>query len=76
MPGCSCVLGVSARCSSARAVTVGSATARRVAATSLGVNRCARRGAGISILDAAGTAMPSASDATGSGAARGPAETK
>ena len=76
MPGCSCVLGVSARCSSARAVTGASATARRVAAASLGVSRCARQDAGISILDAAGTAMPSASGVTGAGAAKGPAERK
>ena len=76
MRGCSCVLGVSARCSSARAVTGGSATARRVAAASLGVSRCARRGGGISTLDAAGTVMPSASGATGAGAARRSAEKK
>ena len=76
MPGCSCVHGASARCSSARAVTGGSATARRVVAASLGVSRCARRGAGISTLDAAGTVMPSASGVTGAGAARGPAEKK
>ena len=76
MPGCSCVPGVSARCSSARAVTGASATARRVAATSLGVNRYARQDAGISTLDAAGTVMPSASGATGAGAARGPAQKK
>ena len=71
MPGCLCVPGAGARCSSARAVTGASSTARRVAATSLGVNRCARRDAGISTLDAAGTVTPSASAATGAGAAKG-----
>ena len=44
--------------------------AEHVAAAPLGVNRCARRGAGISTLDAAGTVTPSASAATGAGAAK------
>ena len=64
MPGCFCVPGVGARCSSARAVIGASSTAGRVAATSLGANRCVRRDAGISALDAADTVMPSASAAT------------
>ena len=70
MPGCFCVPGAGARCSSARAVIGASSTAGRVAATPLGVNRCARRDAGISTLDAAGTVMPSVSAATGAGAAK------
>ena len=71
MPDCFSVPGVGARCSSARAVTGASSTARRVAALSLDVNRCVRRDAGISTLDAAGTVTPSASAATDTGAAKG-----
>ena len=48
-----------------------SSTAGRVAATSLGANRCARRDAGISTRDAAGTVMPSVSAATAADAATG-----
>ena len=70
MPGCFCVPGAGARCSSARAVIAVSATAEHVAATPLGVNRCVRRDAGISALDAVDTVMPSASAATGAGAAK------
>ena len=70
MPDCFCVRDVGARCSSAHAVTGGSATAERVAATPLGVNRYVRRAGGISTLDAAGTVMPSASAATGAGAVK------
>ena len=47
-----------------------SAIAEHVAAAPLGVNRCVRRDAGISSLDAAGTVTPSASAATGTGAAK------
>ena len=39
-----------------------SGTAEHVAATPLGVNRCVRRDAGISALDAVGTVMPSVPD--------------
>ena len=63
MPGCFYVPGAGARCLSARAVIGASSTARRVAVTSLGANRCARRDADISTLDAADTVMPSASAA-------------
>ena len=76
MPGCFCVPGAGARCSSARAVIGASSTAGRVAVTSLGANRRARRDAGISTLDAADTVTPSASAATAAGAATGPAERK
>ena len=76
MPGCFCVPGVGAKCSSARAVTGAISTVRRVAVTSLGANRCARRDAGISTLDAADTVMPNASAATAAGAATGSAERK
>ena len=71
MPGCFHVPGSGARCVSARAVIGASSTARQVAVTSLGANRCARRDAGISTLDAADTVMPSASAATAAGAATG-----
>ena len=64
MPDCFCVPDAGARCSSARAATGASSTAGHVAAAPLGVNRCARRDAGISTLDAAGTVTPSASAAT------------
>ena len=70
MPDCFCVPDAGARCSSARAVIGASSTAGHAAAASLGVNRCVRRDAGISSLDAAGTAMPSASAATGAGGAK------
>ena len=70
MPDCFCVPGADARCSSARAVIGASSTAGHVAAASLGVNHCVRRDAGISTLDAAGTVTPSASAATGAGAAK------
>ena len=70
MPDCFCVPDVDARCSSARVVIAVSGTAEHVAATPLGVNRCVRRDAGISALDAADTVMPSVSAATGAGAAR------
>ena len=70
MPDCFCVPDAGARCSSARAATAASSTAGHAAAASLGVNRCARRDAGISTRDAAGTVMPSASAATGAGAAK------
>ena len=64
MPDCFSVPDAGARCSSARAATGASTTAGHVAAAPLGVNRCARRDAGISTLDAAGTVTPSASAAT------------
>ena len=70
MPGCFCVPDVGARCSSVRAVIGASSNAGRVAAISLGANRCARRDAGISVLDAVDTVMASASAATGAGAAK------
>ena len=70
MPDCFCVPGAGARCSFARAVIAVSATAEHVAATLLGVNRCVRRDAAISTLDAADTVMPSVSAATGAGAAK------
>ena len=70
MPDCFCVLDAGARCSSARAATEASAIAEHVAAAPLGVNRCARRDAGINTLDAPGTVTPSASVATGAGAAK------
>ena len=70
MPGCICVPDVGARCSSARAVIGASSTAQHVAAASLGVNRCVRRDAGISTLDAADIVTPNASAATGAGAAK------
>ncbi len=76
MPGCFCVPGAGARCSSARAVIGASSTAGRAAATSLDVNRYARQDAGISNLDAAGTVMPSASAGTAAGAATGSARRK
>ena len=69
MPDCFCVPGAGARCSSARAVIAVSGIAEHVAATPLGVNRCVRRHAGISALDAVDTVMPSVSAATGAGAA-------
>ena len=53
-----------------------SAIAEHVAAAPLGVNRCVRRDAGISTLDAAGTVMPSARGATGAGAAKTRVRTK
>ena len=65
MPGCFSVPDADAKCSSARAATGASAIAEHVAAAPLGVNRCVRRDAGISKRAAAGTAMPSASAATG-----------
>ena len=70
MPDCFSVPDAGAKCSSARAATGASSTAGHVAAVPLGVNRYARRDAGISTLDAAGTATPSASAATGAGAAK------
>ena len=70
MPDCFCVRGVSARCSSARAVIGASSTAEHVAAASPEANRCARRDVGISTLDAAGTVMPSVRGATGAGAGK------
>ena len=70
MPDCFCVRGVSARCSSARAVIAHSSTAERAAAASPEANRCARRDVGISTLDAAGTVMPSVRGATGAGAGK------
>ena len=70
MPDCFCVPDAGAKCSSARAATEASAIAEYVAAAPLGVNRCARQGAGISALDAAGTVSPSASAATGAGGAK------
>ena len=76
MPGCFCVHGVSDRCSSARAAIADSATAQRTAAASPEVNHDVRRGTGISNRGAAGTVMPSASAATGAGAAKGPAQKK
>ena len=72
MPDCFCVPGAGARCSSARAAIGASSTAERAAAASPEANRCARRDAGISNRDAAGTVMPSASGATAAGAAKGP----
>ena len=68
MPDCFRVPDAGAKWSSARAVIGASSTAEPVAAASLGVNRCARRDAGISSLDAAGTVTRSASVATGAGA--------
>ena len=76
MPGCFCVPGAGARCSSAHTVIGASSTAGQAAATSLGVNRCVRRGGDISSLDAAGTVMPSASVATAASAARGSVQRK
>ena len=76
MPDCFCVPDAGARCSSARAATGASAIAGHVAAAPLGVNRCARRDAGISTLDAAGTVTPSASAATDAGAMKARARTK
>ena len=70
MPDCFCVPDAGARGSSARAATGASSTAGHAAAASPGVNRCARRDADISTRDAAGTVMPSASAATGTGAAK------
>ena len=70
MPACFSVPDAGARCSSARAATGASAIAEHVAVAPLGVNRCVRRDAGISKRAAAGTAMPSASAATGVGAAK------
>ena len=70
MPDCFSVPGAGARCSSARAVIGGSGIAEHAAATPLGVNRYVRRAVGISTLDAAGTVTPSASAATGAGAAK------
>ena len=64
MPDCFSMPDAGAKCSSARAVIGASTTAGHAAAASLGVNRCARRDAGISTLDAASTAMPNASAAT------------
>ena len=64
IPACFSVPDAGARCSSARAATGASSTAGHVAAAPLGVNRCARRDAGISTLDAAGTVTPSASAAS------------
>ena len=76
MPDCFCVPDAGARCSSARAATEASAIAEHVAAAPLGVNRCARRDAGISKHAAAGTVTPSASAATSTGAAKPRARTK
>ena len=74
MPDCFCVPDTGARCSSARAVIAVSGTAEHVAATPLDANRCVRRDAGISTLDAAGTVTPSASAVTGAGATKGAVE--
>ena len=71
MPGGFCVPDASAKCSSARAVTAGSSTAGCAVAALPEANRYARRGGVTSNRDAAGTAMPSASAATASGAAKG-----
>ena len=68
MPDCFCVPDAGAKCSYARAAIGASSTAESVVAASLGVNRCVRRDAGISALDAADTVMPSVSAATGAGA--------
>ena len=70
MPACFCAPGVSVRCGSARAAIVASSIAGRTVAASPGANHYAPRGGGISKLDAAGTVMPSASAATGAGAAK------
>ena len=71
MPDCFSVPDAGAKCSSARAVIGASGIAGRVAAASLGVNRAARWDVGISNRDAADTVTPSASAATGTGAAIG-----
>ena len=76
MPDCFCVPDASAKCSSARAATGASTTAGHAAAAPPGVNRCARRDAGISTLDAADTVTPSASAATVAGAAKTRVRTK
>ena len=76
MPACFSVPDAGARCSSARAATGASAFAEHVAAAPLSVKRCVRRDAGISKRAAAGTAMPSASAATGVGAAKTRVRTK
>ena len=76
MPDCFSVPDAGARCSSARAVIGASGIAESAAAASLGVNRAARRDVGISDRDAAGTVTPSASAATGAGAAKAPARRK
>ena len=76
MPDCFCVPDAGAKCSSARAATGASSTAGHAAAAPLGVNRCARRDAGISKRAAAGTVTPSASAATSTGAAKVRARTK
>ena len=70
MPDCFCVPDAGARCSSARVATGASSTAGHVAAAPLGVNRWRAAGRRISTLDAAGTVTPSASAATGAGAAK------
>ena len=71
MHECSCVPGAGAKCSSARAVIAASSTAGHGAARLPEANHCERRGAVISIRAAAGTVMPSASGAIGTGAAKG-----
>ena len=71
MRGCSCVPGAGARFSSARAATAVSGTAGHGAAGLPGANRYAPRGGVISKRAAAGTAMPSANGAIGTGAAKG-----
>ena len=70
MPACFCAPGVSVRCGSVRAAIGASSIVGRTAAASPGVNHYAPRGGGISKLDAVGTVMPSASAATGAGAAK------
>ena len=76
MRECSCVRGAGAKCSSARAVIAASSTAGHGAARLPEPNHCGRRGAVISNRAAAGTAMPSASGAIGTGAAKGRGRTK
>ena len=76
MRDCSCVPGASAKYSSARAVIAASSTAGHVAAGLPGANRYVPLGGVISNRAAVGTAMPSASGAIGTGAAKGRGRTK
>ena len=71
MPGCSYVRVAEARFSSARAATAVSGTAGHGAAGLPGANRYVPPDGAISKRAAAGTAMPSASGAIGTGVAKG-----
>ena len=76
MPDSLCVPGAGAKCSSAHAVIADSSTAGHGAARLPEANRYVPPGGVISNRAAVGTAMPSASGAIGTGAAKGRGRTK